>query len=65
MALIVSGGVGVGVRVEKEQVDAVELAAVDFGGNGEFEHAVERDGRVVGSGFFARQGRATWHCAVS
>ena len=66
MALIaVGGGVGVGVRMEDEEVDAVELAAVDLGGDGQFEHAVERDRRVVGSGFFSDQDRATWRCAVS
>ena len=50
---VVVGGVGIDVGVEEEHVDAVVLAAVDLGGGGELEHAVERDGRVVGFRFLA------------
>jgi len=46
------GGVGVGVGVEEEEVDAFVLRAVDFGGGGEIEHAVEADRWVIGAGFF-------------
>jgi hypothetical protein len=50
---VVLGDVGVGVRVEQEQVDAVELMAVDVGGDGHVEHALEGDRRVVGVGLLA------------
>jgi hypothetical protein len=39
--------------VEEEEVDAFVLRAIDFGGGGEFEHAVEADGWVVRAGFLA------------
>ena len=42
---IVVGRVDADVRVEQEQVDAVELDAVHLGGGGEVEHGVEVDGR--------------------
>ena len=48
----VLGGVGVGVGVEEEVVDAVEFLTVDFSGGGEFEHALEADRRLRGSFFF-------------
>lgn len=46
------GGVRVGVGVEEEEVDAFVLRAIDFCGGGEFEHAVEADGWVIGAWFF-------------
>ncbi len=50
---VILGGVGVGVWVEKEVVDAVVFLSADFGVGSEFEHALEGDGRVVGAFFFA------------
>jgi hypothetical protein len=35
------GSIRIGVRVEDEEIDTVELAAADFGANGKFEHAIE------------------------
>ena len=40
----VVGSVEVIVRVEKTQINAVELNAVHFGGGGHFEHGVECNG---------------------
>ena len=45
--------VGIEVGVEEEEVDAVELLAVDLGVRGELEHAVERDRGMVGAGLLA------------
>jgi hypothetical protein len=39
--------------VEEEEVDAFVAGAVDFGGGGQVEHAVEADGWVVRAGFLA------------
>ena len=50
---VVVRGIGIGVRVEEEEIHAVELAAVHLGGGGEFEHVFERDRRMVGAGFLA------------
>ena len=50
---VVLGDIGVGVRVEQEQIDAVELVAVDVGGDGHVEHLLEGDRRVIGVGFLA------------
>ena len=50
---VVLGDIGVGVRVEQEQVDAVELVAVDVGGDGHVEHLLESDRRVIGVGLLA------------
>jgi len=49
----VVGEVGIGVGVEDEQIHAVEFLALDFGGDGELEHVVERDRWVVGAVFFS------------
>ncbi len=38
---VVLGGVGVGVGVEEEVIDAIVFLSVDFGVGGEFEHALE------------------------
>ena len=40
------------MRVEEEVIDAVVFLPVDFGVGGEFEHALEGDGRMVGAFFF-------------
>ena len=45
---LVVAGVGIGVRMEQEQIDAFELLAVDLGVGGQLEHAVEADRRMVG-----------------
>ena len=52
------------VRIEEEQIDAVELHAVDLGRGGEVEHRVEID-RRLGVRRPCRRGRATWRCEVS
>ena len=52
------------VRVEQEEVDAVEFDAVDLGLGGEVEHGIEVDGRVRRRGCLCRRGRATWRCEV-
>ena len=43
---IVVRGVDVDVRIEQEQIDAVELDAVDFGRGRQVEHRVEIDRRL-------------------
>ena len=45
--------VGIEVGVEEEEVDAVELLAVDLGVRRELKHAVERDRGMVGAGLLA------------
>ena len=54
--------IGIKMGVEEEKVDAVELLSVDGGLCGELEHAVERDGGMVGIGFFADESGP--HCVV-
>ena len=49
---IVFRGIGVGVGVEEEVIDAVVFLSVDLGIGGEFEHALERNWRMVGTFFF-------------
>src|SRR5687767_10284033 len=39
--------------MEEEQIDALELLAIDAGASRQLEHAIEADGRVVGAGLFA------------
>ena len=59
---LVVGRVDADVRVEEEQVDAVELDAIDLGRGREVEHRIEAIG---GSGRgLCRRGRATWHYEV-
>ncbi len=52
-AQVVVAGVGIGVRMEQEQIDAFELLAVDVGVGRQLEHAVEADRRMVGAGLLA------------
>lgn len=49
----VVSGIGIGVRVKEEEIDAVELLAVDLGSGCHLQHTVETDGRVVGARLFA------------
>ena len=49
------------VRIEQEQVDAVELDAVDRGLRGEIEHRVEID-QAAPSPVLCRRDPATWRC---
>ncbi len=49
---LVVGGVDVDVRLEEEQVHAIELHAIDGGLGGQGEHRVQIDGRL-GIGTFA------------
>ncbi len=52
-AKVVVAGIGIGVRMEQEQIDAFELLTVDVGGGGQLEHAVEADRRMVGARLLA------------
>ena len=49
----VVAGVGVGVGMKQEQIDALELLAIDLGIGRQLEHAVEADRRMVGAGLLA------------
>ena len=48
--------------MENEEIHAIEFATVDLGGNGQFEHVLKRDRRMVGAGFFADETGP--HCVV-
>ena len=61
---IVVGGVDAGVRVGEEEVDAVELDAVDLRRRGQIEHVVEADRRFRVAAL-CRRGPATSRCAAS
>ena len=60
---LVLGGVGIGVRVEEEVIDAVILLATDFGIFSQLKHALEGDGWVVGAVFFPDE--AGPHCVMN
>ena len=51
---VVIGRIDVDVRIEEEQIDAVEFHAVDLRGGRQVEHGVEIDGRL-GIGTLADQ----------
>ena len=50
---VVGAGVDGDVRVEQEEVDAVELDAVDLGAGGQVEHRVEVDAGFGAGAAFA------------
>ena len=51
---VVVGGIDIGVRQRKEEIDAIEAHAIHLGGGGQVEHGIEIDGRF-GIGTFADQ----------